>query len=79
MKQVFVGISRNAQFRKKRKNGVTRRSLPGQFDDLSGIEGNIRHPDFRYAESDPDKTMLIEIKKLFHIRRCHRLYYSFST
>ena len=79
MKQVFIGISRNAQFGKKRKNGVTRRGLPGQLDDLPGIEGNIRNPDFGYAERHPDKTMLIEIKKLFYIRRCHRLYYSFST
>ena len=67
MKEVFVGVGRYAHLGEQRKNGIVFSGLLCEFDSARGVERGVCHPHFRYAHGGSYKTLVVEVKKLFHI------------
>ena len=77
LEEIVVGIGRDSQLRKEGENSLVPGGLPGQADGFSRVEFDIRHPDFRGADGDPDEPVTVQIEKMAGLVLFHR--YSLST
>ena len=60
MKQIFIGISGNAQFGKQNQRDALIGGLAREFQGLSGIVCGIGDAHVGHADSDADETVFVD-------------------
>src|SRR5215467_15499032 len=64
MEEILTGIRGEPQFRKKCQNGFLSLSLFHKFDDPGSIKGRVGYAHFGSPHGDPDKAVVVEVKKV---------------
>src|SRR5262249_12459183 len=64
MEEILTGIRRESQFRKKCQNGFLALSLFHKFDGPGSIKGGVGDAHFGSPHGDPDKAVVVEVKKV---------------
>src|SRR5215831_7147903 len=64
MEEILTGIRGEPQFRKKCQNGFLLLSMFHKFDSPGSIKGGVGDAYFGGPHGDPDKAVVVEVKKV---------------